>query len=86
MIFAQKLSKRLGNKKIKGGISPEEAVFVSLFPIVSTVFGLSELKGFAVMVFVYLALYVKNQILAPNYLKNEIERKKEFKWERVRFK
>mgnify|MGYP000866873463 CR=1 FL=1 len=86
MIFAQKLSKRLGSKKIKGGITPEEAVFVSLFPIASTFFGLSELKGFAVMMIVYLALYAKNQILAPNYIRNEIERKKEFEWERVRFK
>ena len=86
MIFAQKLSKRLGNKTLKGGISPEEAVFLSLFPISSTLFGLSELKGFAVMGVVYLVLYAKNQILAPNYIRNEIERKKEFEWERVRFK
>lgn len=83
MIFAQKLSKRLGNKKLKAGVSVEEMIFLSFIPFALSFFGIDEVVGVGVMVGVYGVLFLKNQVLAPNFIKNELEHKKEFEWKKV---
>lgn len=84
MINPEKISKSLGNTRLKMGVSFKELLVISLFPMILSFFEIDPilcLLSFGVSLLILIARY---QFFEANYFLNKFNHRPEYKWERIK--